>query len=260
MEKGTNIIELNNVNVVLKDRLVLEDINFKVVSGSFTAIIGPNGAGKTTLFRVILGLQKYISGDVKIFGKPPRDLGRERNKIAYVPQIRSVDLKFPIKVKEAVLMGRYARLGLFHSPSKEDKAVAREMMERVDILSIADKPLGKLSGGQMQRVFIARALAAQPEIIFLDEPTSGVDQLHTSDFYELLKKLRSEDMTVLMISHDVGVIASYVDTIACLNKRLIIHGVPQDVLTADTLEKMYGCEAMFLHHGKVPHMVVCEGD
>ena len=255
-----NIIDLKDVNVILNDRFVLEDINFSVNKGSLTAVIGPNGAGKTTLIRVILGLQNYISGSVKVLGKNPEKLGRLRNHIAYVPQIRSVDLKFPIKVKDAVLMGRYARLGLFKNPKKSDFEIADKMMSKVDILSIADKPLSKLSGGQVQRVFIARALAAQPDLIFLDEPTSGVDQLHTNDFYELLKQLKTEDMTILIVSHDIGVIASYVDTIACLNKKMIIHGVPKEVLTGETLEKMYGCEAMYLHHGKVPHMVVCEGD
>ena len=252
-----NLIDLKNVNVVLKDRLVLEDINFQVKNGSFTALIGPNGAGKTTLIRVILGLQKYISGSVEVFGKPPENLGKLRNRIAYVPQLRSVDLKFPVKVKDAVLMGRYARLGLFNSPKKKDREIAEEMMSKVDISSIADKPLGKLSGGQIQRVFIARALTALPDLIFLDEPTSGVDQLHTSGFYELLKSLRTEKMTILIVTHDVGVIASYVDSIACLNKKIIVHGIPQEVLNGETLEQMYGCEAMYLHHGKVPHMVVC---
>lgn len=255
-----NIIELKDVNVILNDRLVLEDINFSVGKGSLTAIIGPNGAGKTTLIRVILGLQKCISGSVKVFGEQSEKLGRLRNRIAYVPQIRSVDLKFPIKVKDAILMGRYARIGLFSSPKKADWEIVEEVMDKVDILPIADKPLGKLSGGQVQRVFIARALAAQPELIFLDEPTSGVDQLHTNDFYELLKQLRTKEMTVLIVSHDVGVIASYVDMIACLNRKMIVHGIPKEVLTGTTLEEMYGCEAVYLHHGKVPHMVVCEGD
>lgn len=256
MENKEYIIELQDVDVVLKDRLVLDNISLKVERGSFTAIIGPNGAGKSTLLRVILGLQKYISGTVKIFGKPPSELKKERKKLAYVPQIRSVDLKFPIKVKEAVMMGRYPSLGILSYPKQSDWEIVKEVMERTDITDIADKPISKLSGGQVQRVFIARALAAAPEIMFLDEPTNGVDQLHTSDFYKLLKSLRSDNMTILMVSHDIGVIAKYVDSIACLNTKMIVHGLPTEVLTGSTLKDMYGCEAMFLHHGDVPHMVV----
>ncbi len=258
MVEKDNIIKLKNVDAYLNDKLVLENINFAVSRGSFTAIIGPNGAGKTTLFKVILGLLPHSSGEVIIFDKSPLHLGKDRKRIAYVPQIRSVDMKFPASVRDTVIMGRYARLGLFHKPKLSDYEIADEAMEKTDVLSIANKPVSKLSGGQLQRVFIARALAGEPEIIFLDEPTSGVDQLHTSDFYALLKSLRTQSMTILMVSHDVGVVAGYVDSIACLNRKMIVHGLPQEVLTGNALKEMYGCEAMFFHHGSVPHMVVCE--
>lgn len=256
MKDNGPIIRIKDADVILGDKLILEKITLSVDRGQFVAIIGPNGAGKTTLFKVILGLIPAESGTVELFGKNPEKLGSDRHRLAYVPQIRSVDMQFPLKVKNAVLMGRYARLGLLHSPRGKDREIAWEMMEKTGVADLAEKPINKLSGGQMQRVFIARALTAQPDILFLDEPTNGVDQFYTSSFYDLLKDLHREQMTILMVSHDVGVVAGFVDTVACLNRRLIVHGKPQEVLSAHTLEEMYGCEASFLHHCQAPNMFV----
>lgn len=258
-KEDKNIIELENVVVYLNDRMVLEDINMSIPYGCVTAVIGPNGAGKTTLLKTILGIIKPSSGKISVFGKSPDHLGKDRNRIAYVPQIRSVDMTFPIRAKEAVMMGRYPTLGLFAKPSKEDYKIVDEVMEQVDITSIADKPLSKLSGGQVQRVFIARALAANPELLFLDEPTNGVDQLHSSNFYELLKILKKENMTIIIVSHDIGVIANYVDAVACINKKLFLHSVPK-AINGKVLSEMYGCDAVLFNHGEIPHMVVCKGE
>ncbi|MCQ2736598.1 MAG: ABC transporter ATP-binding protein [bacterium] len=257
IEANSNIIELNDVVVYLNDRLVLDNINLKVPQGKITAVIGPNGAGKTTLLKVILGLVKPASGTVRVFGKDPEKLGKDRKRIAYVPQIRSVDMGFPIRVFDAVLMGRYPCVGLFGRPSKKDREIVEEVMAKIDITSIADKPLSKLSGGQVQRVFIARALASNPELLFLDEPTNGVDQVHSSNFYDILKGFKNDDMTVMIVSHDVGVVASFVDAIACINKRLILHDVPK-AINNHVVEEMYGCGAVLFNHGEISHMVVCE--
>lgn len=257
VRKTEYIIELENVSVYLNERLTLDDITFKVPFDTTTLIIGPNGAGKTTLLKVILGLIKPDSGKVEIFGKTPDSLGADRKKIAYVPQIRSVDMAFPIRVFDAVMMGRYPVLGLWRNPSKKDRDIVYEAMEKTDITSIGDKPLSKLSGGQIQRVFIARALASNPKLLFLDEPTNGVDQLHSSNFYELLKDFKKDDMTVIIVSHDVGVVANYVDSIACINKKLFMHDVPKR-LSRHVVEAMYGCDAVLFNHGEIPHMVVCK--
>lgn len=255
--KKESVIDLENVTVYLNERLVLDDVTMSVPGGCITAVIGPNGAGKTTLLRVMLGLLKPASGSVRVFGKPPESLGRDRSRIAYVPQIRSVDMSFPIRVFDAVMMGRYPCIGLFGRPSKRDREIVEEMMEKTDVASIADKPLSKLSGGQVQRVFIARALASNPELLFLDEPTNGVDQLHSSNFYELLKDFKNDDMTVMIVSHDVGVVANYVDAVACINRRLILHDVPK-LISDHVVEEMYGCDAVLFNHGEISHMVVCK--
>ena len=252
----TPIIQLDRVHVTFQDLLVLEDVSLSVTPGDFLAIIGPNGAGKTTLLQVILGLVRPAGGTVRVFGKAPWDLNGERRRIGYVPQVLSVDLNFPVRASEAVLMGRYGRIGLVRRPSFDDRAAARRAMDRVGIADLADRPIARLSAGQRQRVFLARALANDPDLLLLDEPTTGVDVAATESLYELLRDLHEDGITVLVVSHDVGVVASYVDGVACVNRRLIAHGRPDEVLGSEELAQMYGCEAMFFHHGRVPHLVV----
>ena len=250
------IIQLDHVYVAFQDLLALEDVSLAVAPGDFLAIIGPNGAGKTTLLKVILGLVRPMTGAVRVFGKAPWELNGERRRIGYVPQVLSVDLNFPVRASEAVLMGRYGRIGLMRRPSPDDRAAARRAMDRVGIADLADRPIARLSGGQRQRVFLARALANDPDLLLLDEPTTGVDVAATESLYELLRGLHEEGMTILVVSHDVGVVASYVDGVACVNRQLVAHGRPDEVLGSEELAQMYGCEAMFFHHGRVPHLVV----
>ncbi len=250
------IIRLTHVDVIFQDVLVLEDVSLNVAPGDFLAIIGPNGAGKTTLLRVILGLVRPVSGAVRLFGKAPWELNGERRRVGYVPQVLSVDLNFPVRAGEVVLMGRYGRVGLFRRPSSDDRAAARRAMERVGIADLADRPLARLSAGQRQRAFLARALANDPDLLLLDEPTTGVDVAATESLYELLRRLHEEGITILVVSHDVGVVASYVDGVVCVNRRLVAHGRPEEVLGSEAMTQMYGCEAMFFHHGRVPHIVV----
>lgn len=254
-EKGP-IIELEHVKVAYQDLLVLDDVSLTVPAGSFLAIIGPNGAGKTTLLQVILGLVRPASGRVRIFGKVPAELDGERRRIGYVPQILSVDVNFPVSVREVVLMGRYGRMGLFRRPTRGDYRAAKEAMERVGVVDLADRPIRRLSGGERQRVFLARALANEPDLLLLDEPTTGVDTASSEGLYELLRVLHASGITMLVVSHDVGVVASYVEGVVCINRRLVAHGRPAEVLGSDALSKMYGCDAMFFHHGRVPHLVV----
>ena len=255
-EEKSPIIELDHVNVAYQELLVLDDVSLHVASGSFLAIIGPNGAGKTTLLQVILGLVRPASGSVRIFGKPPAELDGERRRIGYVPQIMSVDVNFPISVREVVLMGRYGRMGLFRRPTRADQSAAAQALERVGIVNLADRPIRRLSGGQRQRVFLARALANEPDLLLLDEPTTGVDAASSEGLYELLRVLHASGITMLVVSHDVGVVATYVEGVVCINRRLVAHGRPAEVLGSDELSKMYGCDAMFFHHGRVPHLVV----
>jgi zinc transport system ATP-binding protein len=251
-----SVIQLEHVHVTFQDLLVLEDVSLSVPPGDFLAIIGPNGAGKTTLLKVMLGLVRPASGSVRVFGREPWNLNGERRRIGYVPQVLSVDVNFPVRVNEAVLMGRYGRIGLVRRPSTDDRAAARRAMERVGIADLADRPIARLSGGQRQRVFLSRALANDPDLLLLDEPTTGVDVAATESLYELLRTLHEDGITILVVSHDVGVVASYVDGVACVNRRLVAHGRPDEVLGSEELAQMYGCEAMFFHHGRAPHLVV----
>jgi zinc transport system ATP-binding protein len=256
MENDGAVIEVQQVNFVFQDKPVLENVTMTVKTGAFLAIIGPNGAGKTTLLRIILGLLKPTTGTVRVFGKDTHDLGDYRHRIAYVPQLLSADLRFPVSVEEVVLMGRYGRMGFGKGPSKKDRELCRDMMVKVGIESLSRRPLSRLSGGQLQRVLLARALANEPELLILDEPTSGVDQTTTFNLYEMLRELHKEKITILMVSHDVGVVANFVDGVACLNRKLIVHGKPSEVLTSVELEQMYGCEAVFLHHCRIPQLIV----
>jgi zinc transport system ATP-binding protein len=256
MSQPQPIIELDHVTVTFQDLLALDDVSLTVTAGNFLALIGPNGAGKTTLLQVILGLVRPVSGSVKTFGKSPADLAGERSRIGYVPQIMSVDLNFPVSVGEVVLMGRYGRIGLFRRPAAADRAAALQAMKRVGIADLADRPIRRLSGGQRQRAFLARALANEPDLLLLDEPTTGVDAASSESLYELLRMLHADGITMLVVSHDVGVVASYVEGVVCINRRLVAHGRPAEVLGSDELAKMYGCDAMFFHHGHVPHLVV----
>ena len=238
------------------EMVVLDHVSFNVSKGEFTAIIGPNGAGKTTLLKVILGLIKPDYGMVKVFGTPVSELGSKRAKIGYVPQIFNIDLNFPITVFEAVLMGTYGRIGVGRRPKPEDRDAAMAALEKVGIIDLKDRPIKRLSGGQRQRAFIARALANDPDLLILDEPTTGVDVTTTGNLYTLLRELKSEGVTIVLVSHDVGVVAAYLDTLACLNVSLVAHGRPDEVTCNAALGEMYGCNVAYLHHGDAPHIVV----
>ncbi len=255
-DPSSTAIRLSDVSVTHHDMLVLDNISMVVPRGSFTAIIGPNGAGKTTLIRVILGLLRPDSGEVEVFGVPVDRLGPKRAKIGYVPQVLTIDLNFPVTVFEVVLMGTYGRIGVGRRPTPADRQAAIAAMEKVGIADLKDRPIRRLSGGQRQRAFIARALANQPELLLLDEPATGVDAATTGSLYTLLRDLRSEGVTIVLVSHDIGVVAAYVDNVACLNRSLVAHCRPDDLQCARALGEMYGCDVAFLHHGTAPHIVV----
>jgi len=249
-------VEFENVTVAYGHTVALQDISLRIARGEFVGVVGPNGSGKTTLLRTVLGLTRPTHGEVKVSGVPVNRLGTRRRRIGYVPQLAAIDPRFPVHVLDVVTMGRYGQIGLFRRPSAADRTAACRALERVGMLDLADRQIGQLSGGQRQRVFVARALAVEPELLLLDEPTTGVDPATTGSFYELMHQLHGEGITILMVSHDVGVVSQYVDKIACLNRRLVVHGRPSEVLTAEAVEGCYGCGALFLTHGAVPHIVV----
>jgi zinc transport system ATP-binding protein len=245
------IVVLEDVWVRYGDVTALEGINLSVNQHGLLGIIGPNGGGKTTLLKVILGLVKLSRGKVLVMGDIPE---RCRKSIGYVPQHSEFDRDFPVSVLDVVLMGRLGRAGLFKGYGEEDRRIALDALERVEMLDLKDKQLGRLSGGEMQRVLIARALATEPRLLLLDEPATSIDKPMQTGLYELLKRLKQE-IAIIMVSHDIGVISTYVDRIACLNRRLFYHGSRE--ITAEVLEETYQCPVEMIAHG-IPHRVLKE--
>ncbi len=231
---------------------ILEEVSLQVERGDFLGIIGPNGGGKTTLLRIILGLVKPDRGKVRVLGKSPE---RSREDIGYVPQQNLFDREFPISVRDVVLMGRYGRAGPLRRYSETDRSKALATLETVGMLNHKNRQIGTLSGGEQQRVFIARALVSEPKLLLLDEPTASIDPTMQTDFYELLEKL-SQRMAVIMVSHDVGAISIFVKKIACLNHQLFYHGSKE--IEPEILEATYNCPVQLIAHGDVPHRVLRE--
>jgi len=241
------IVSLRNVYFYIDETPVLEDINLSIHKNDFLAILGPNGGGKTTLLKIILGLIKPSKGEVKVFGTSPEN---GRHNIGYLPQYYSFNLDFPINVFDVVLMGRYK--GLLKKYSDEDKKAVIKALETVEMLDFKDRQIGELSGGQLQRVLLARALVRNPKLLLLDEPTSHIDPEMQKSFYELLLKLRKK-MAIVLVTHDIGAVSSYVENIACLNRKLFYHGSKESGLKE--LEKAYHCPIDLIAHG-VPHRVL----
>lgn len=249
------IIQFSKATFGFQNRTALEEITLEIMEGEFVGIIGPNGSGKTTLLRALLGLISPISGEVQIFDCNCEKLRcHHRARIGYLPQKEMIDPDFPVTVFEAVLMGRYSSIGLFHRPSGEDVAIARHALKEVGLLDYADTALGHLSGGQQQRVFIARALAQRPQVLLLDEPTTGIDITTQKTILELIKKLHDTlHLTILLVTHDINMIVPFVNRIALLKNKLYAAGPPKEVLTREILSRVYGKEVMVTEKG---HMIV----
>lgn len=245
-----NIIELDNVSYTYNGvDFVVKDITFSVHRGDYLGLIGPNGSGKTTLLKMMLGLLRPTHGIVKIFGKEPKDF-HEWYKIGYVAQKAThFDKNFPATVEEAVAMGTYARRGLFHFPSAEDKKRVYEALEQVEMLEHRKERIGDLSGGQQQRVFIARALATKPEVVILDEPTVGVDATTQEQFYLLLRKLNKEfRLTLILVSHELNIVSREATEVACINQSLVCYTTPEELSQQGGIEKLYGKDLRYLLH------------
>jgi zinc transport system ATP-binding protein len=245
------LIRLEDVWVHYDNVAILEAVNLSIKRDDFLGIIGPNGGGKTTLLKVILGLVKPSSGKVTVLGGTPQ---RNRRFIGYVAQNSLFDHDFPISVQDVVLMGRYGRAGLVKRFSEDDKKAALQALQTVEMLEFKDKQIGKLSGGEQQRVLIARALVAEPKMLLLDEPTTGVDMPMQTEFYELLAGLK-HSMSIVLVSHDISAVSIYVDKIACLNHQLYYHGSKE--VGPEVLEATYKCPVQMIAHG-IPHRVLKE--
>ena len=239
----TPAVSVNDLTLAYREKPVLWDIDIDVPQGVLMAIVGPNGAGKTSLIKAILGLEKPAAGKVEIYGRP---LDKQRHLVGYVPQRGSVDWDFPTHVLDVVLMGRYGILGWFKRPSKKDKAIALDCLEQVGMHLFADRQINQLSGGQQQRVFLARALAQDAEIYFMDEPFVGVDATTERSIVELLKGLRAQGKTVIVVHHDLQTLKEYFDWALLMNVRKIAMGPISEILTEENLRLAYGGRSSFL--------------
>lgn len=247
-----NAVEIENLTVYYQNVCALSNINLTIKDKEFIGIIGPNGGGKTTLLKSILGLVRPDSGKIRIYNKSP---SKAHGLIGYVPQFSKFNRDFPISVMEVVLMGRLSsRVPVFHHYTSEDKSIVESIMKKLGIYELCNRQIGQLSGGQLQRTLIARALAVQPQILLLDEPTASLDASSKSDIYEILKQLNQE-MTIILVTHDMGAISSYIDTLACLNTKLYYHGKAE--LNEAVIQQIYGCPVDLIAHG-VPHRVFKE--
>lgn len=252
MTEPTMAIEVEGLEVRYGEAPALEDISLKVGEKDYLAIMGPNGGGKSTLLKAILGLLPGQEGTVKIFGESIR---RNRHLIGYVPQFSAVDKDFPISVLEVVLSGRQKPgLSLFFRYGEKDRKEALTVMERVGIPGFGRRRISELSGGEFQKMLIARALMTRPKILLLDEPTASVDARSSQEIYELLGELNRE-LTILLVTHNVLAISTHVRKLACLNTRLVYHGEPE--LTEEVVNSLYGCPVELVAHG-VPHRVLKE--
>ncbi|MCU0596788.1 MAG: ABC transporter ATP-binding protein [Desulfobacterota bacterium] len=242
-------MELEGVCFSYEKSEVLKDVSFSLKQGEFLGIIGPNGGGKTTLVKLMLGLLRPDRGTIRILGLEPNAASR---RVGYVPQSMDLSRAFPISVLDVAFMGRLSRAGIGRRYTGEDKDKVRQALEKVGMWPHRHKLMGKLSGGQKQRVFIARALATDPEILFLDEPTAGIDPEFQVTLYDILEELNKR-VTIVVITHDIGVVSSYMKSIACVNKHFIFHEGSQ--ITQKMIDMAYQCPVDLVAHG-LPHRVL----
>lgn len=245
----TSAIEIRDLYVRYENNLVLENISLNVPQGEFLGIIGPNGGGKTTLLKAVLGLIKPHSGSISIFGS---SIAQNRHLVSYVPQYSLFDLDYPISVMDVVLTGRLNGKRMLRGYAGEDRKIAEKSLELVGLSSFRNRLAGELSGGEKQRVLIARALAKNPKILLLDEPTASVDATSGKNFYTILQNL-DLDITIILVSHDIGAVSQNVKKIACLSRTLVFHDSKE--LTNEMIEAAYHCPVDLIAHG-VAHRVL----
>ena len=232
-----DVIDIHQLTVNYEKTSALWDVNVSIPKGSLVGVIGPNGAGKSTLLKALLGIVKPLSGSVRFFGKP---FSKINGKIAYVPQKGSIDWDFPITVFDVVLMGRFGKLRGLKWYTKADKQAARKILDRLEMGDLANRQISALSGGQQQRLFIARALLQEAEILLLDEPFASVDKATEDIIIRILKKLRKDRKTILVVHHDLNTAPHYFDQALLLNTSLVAYGDVEETLTPRNLSLVYG--------------------
>ena len=233
------LVQLTGLNAGYQGSRVLRDVNLRVMPGEFVGLLGPSGSGKTTLLRTILGAVQIQAGTALVNGEPVR---RRRNRAGYVPQIETIDWNFPVTVEEAVMMGRTMSNAWFPWFRKQERELAYDMMDRLGIANLAKRHIRQLSGGQQQRVFLARALVSNPELLLLDEPTSGVDVKTRDDVMHLLHDLNHAGITIILTTHEINAVAVHLPRIIGMNGSIVADGPPHLVIAPHILREVYGAE------------------
>lgn len=244
------IIEIRDLWFSFNSIPVLKEVNLTVRPKNFIALLGPNGGGKTTLLKLMLGLLIPDRGSIKIFGEPP---SKSSHRIGYMPQHLHFNQGFPISVLDVVLMGKLRPGRGWSRYSHKDRMAAEKALEQMEMWDFRNRRAGELSGGQAQRVFIARALVDEPEVLLLDEPTSSVDTKHQTDLFDILKEL-NKTVTIIVVSHDVGIVSSHVKSVACVNQQFFYHDDAE--ISQEMLEMAYQCCPVDLVAHGMPHRVL----
>lgn len=244
------IISLSNISAAYGNKTVLTDINLNIYDKDFLGVIGPNGGGKTTLIKIILGLIKPTSGEVRFYDNC-KDV--QEITMGYLPQYNSIDKKFPISVYEVVLSGLSKQKSIFHKYSSEQHDKVKQVIDRMGLDEVQHRAIGELSGGQLQRALLGRALVSDPKVIILDEPNTYIDKRFEAKLYSLLEEINKE-RAIILVSHDIGTVLQNVKSIACVNEELDYH--PDTEVPVEWLEEHFGCPIELLGHGTFPHRIL----
>ena len=248
MATRNTILSIRSLSVNYDGMMALEGVDLDIFDDDFIGIIGPNGGGKTTLVKAIMGAVPY-SGTISVADELRRG---NHFKIGYMPQVSQFDMNFPISIEEVVLSGLQADKGFFSRYSKADKMKAHALLEQMGISDLASRPIGEVSGGQMQRALLCRAIISEPKLLILDEPTNFVDNRFEHEFYRMVQSL-SKRMAIVIVSHDLGTISSVVKSIVCVNRH--VHRHNSNTLSEEQLLN-YNCPIQILSHGHIPHTVL----
>lgn len=250
MSRGEKIITINNLSVRYDSVVALEHVDLEIFDNDFIGIIGPNGGGKSTLVKAIMGVVPH-TGTIEF---APSIYHRGKPLIGYLPQVSNFDKSFPISVGEVILSGLQGERGMFNRYTKQDRVRVAELLDMVGLGELKNRAIGELSGGQLQRVMLCRAIISDPKILILDEPANFVDNRFENELYNILQQLSSK-MAILMVSHDLGTISSVVRSIVCVNGH--VHRHDSNIITAEQLRN-YDCPIQIISHGNIPHTVLGE--
>jgi len=244
------IVEMSDVSCIYEELPVLDGVDLNLFAGQFAGIVGPTGSGKTTLLKTILGMVRPAKGRIAINDGDRPVNGRRPGFIGYVPQLEAVDLSFPVTVEQVIMMGRYGAMGWLPWPGRQDREKTADLLEQLKIGECAGRQIHELSGGQLQRVFLARALIGEPRLLLLDEPTSGVDVNTQHDILHLLGELNHKGMTILLATHDLNSVAAHLPWIICFQRKVIAQGPPDKVFTKEILRLTYNAEMLVIREGR----------